>query len=567
MVHVKVRSKSRLFFAKLSEVDRKDFVIELPELCHEIHRSEEGKRTCRKVLEHVKQLLPKVEGMPFVFCCCWALKILVIPTSKEDAYLVFTRSPAPDYKHLRYVAKVLKSDVYDVKRRLWDPVKSLRTEFVQEVVERLKEDRWIDSSFDGKTIIMKALGSAYDQRYPYDVPAFDVVIYNVLEGSALDKESNEGRLRIAASARNGDKAHVVRVIIKTVGSNPEKFEVPIVGLVMQNSDARSDSLGWSLAHNLGDTLLGEWVERKRHSFTLSGTRIWNADVGLYLNGDLETRLRQRTERLARVGLDMANNSVRSFLMEELQTRTRIWENFKKWLNDFHKATIFPMTGIDGGILWSQILEDLNGALNSMSAEHAGHVLRTMGKVVVDDILGIPEQYSPLVPAIKRPTDEERVNLLRRDLLGNGSKYKIMLDGKFVAQTLEESEFNKDLLAYYVRSYPDATAEALLHATGSRHINLDEDPGKNAWYRFFEFCEKEGKKDIIERTEASLYKTSESAKRQRVLNMYAELAGVFWKSLTFGATLGYSVIGDIRRRAYRRYRTKHVGIAGEAGNGH
>jgi len=550
---------------KLSELENVP-LGQLPALCKAVHEFPEGQKTCSDVARRVGLLVAQAGGRPFVFCCCWALKVLVIPIPDEkDARLVFTRSPVPDYRHLDAVAEALPPDPDPEKekqepkqvrvQRLWREVRSLDVGLVKQVIDHLPKPLSEDHMQ-----ALHSLGTVYDQRYPYDVPAFDVVLYNVLQNRVVNEgNSPAGYVTISASTIIDKNVRVVRLVVKPLGT-PATFALPIVGLVAQN--AASDDWKSSL-DGMAKVLLGDaWSERPMESFSLGGDGIWKAEVELYVERRPEPYLIEEIKRIAYVGLALANNTVRSLVLEKLHSEDSP-EGFTQWVEDLCQADVRSIAGQDHRILWTQVLGDLSHLLRNISLGRTTKSLTAWLRKerirTLDNVLRVPERYSPLVPGIQE-LDEIRWDALRTDLLSGSRKYAEMLDGQFIPRTLAESTYNADLLAYYVRAYPRQIQESLLDATQSGAIDLRQEPGKTAWSTFFRLCEERGQGDLVRQTEVLLYKVAESERHQRRTELCAQLGGALWKTVTFGLALGYPVVHDLRRKAYHRYRQRQLATA-------
>ncbi|MBN2593763.1 MAG: hypothetical protein JXA81_09670 [Sedimentisphaerales bacterium] len=530
------------------------------QLCREVLATKEGKANCEQALKHVKLLVENCDGTPFVFCCCWALKTLVVPTDDGDAYLCAARSPVPDYKHLAYVADLLQKRVEYVKANLWDPVKPFGLDFVEDVIWELgrKEEFAESESFNKKQDVMRTLGFAYENRFPLDVPAFDVVIYNVLEDSKLENNGFNGILRIDVATSISEGVCIARVVIKTIGKDLPKFSMPIIGLAFRDVyQSPRDCLNSGLLRRLGDVVLKSLPDypQRCQPFALNGHKTWDADVSIYLNSRLTTLLHEDSKRASKVGLDIGNNTVNLSLLKNFREQTEGIKFLRDSLERYARPKVLSMVNEEHLILWSLIVRDFQSALNSIPPQ-SEHMALWGAWHAAKKIMDFPQRFSPLVPAVVELREEDRIDLLVEDFWEGGSRYKNAIADGFIGRTLTDSKWNEDLLAYYLRSYPTETAEAIVKSVKKEDREHGGPLARQAMNSFFRYCEQKHS-SLVEYVEERLYRMTASNIRQIIEDAYAEIAGVFWKSISFGTILGYPIISNIRKRRYHKHRRREL----------
>jgi hypothetical protein len=163
---------------------------------------------------------------------------------------------------------------------------------------------------------------------------------------------------------------------------------------------------------------------------------------------------------------------------------------------------------------------LKEAVEYFPAESAGGMLRTI-RPTAERLLSTLQQFGALDAAPVHKLDPAlRRQALAQDLLVAGSRY--------------------------------------LEATRSGDISVEYEPGRGTWQTVVEFHQEYGMARDLGRIEERLYEVCAPGLEKAALGIYADLLGGLYKGVTLGTALANPVITDIRRAAYRRYLTKHLG---------
>jgi hypothetical protein len=559
-----LKTENEPVLVTLSELQCQSCISKLPDLCQEVQALPGGKEICRAAAKCVGTIIEQCLEFPliFIFCCKQVLKVLVIALSKDVVYCAISRSPLPDEGHLEDFARFL-GKTFTYIENLWYPVPPFGTEFVKAVILKLEKKMRVIISDDAKQH-MERIAQAYEKFG--DQFGFDVIVYNVLHRTKFGNGDNNGILKIDVASKN-EGGVVVRVIAKYIGSNPPEFKLPlpIVGLVFESNDFPSlkDCLQSPMVELFGRALLQEWSKQKpRHSFERSGNSTWQANVKLYLDKSPKTKLIKDTERITDFGLNMGGNTSRAFLLQELKTRGP--RRFKDRLLYFSKPRVLPTAKGKRKILWLQVLEDFSYVLNSMDTQDALNVLETRHQVI-DKLLALPDRYLQLTPAPTAPTDQERWNLLREDLLTNSSNYGYIMNEKLIPFGLRGYRYERgqrfDLPKFvleYLKSYPEATANALVDIFGLERIKRADESAIEAWQVFFRSCEEQGYTTLIDHTEEILYSNTMSNRQKFLRDFYAVFLGMFFMGITVGIVPWYRIANNVKRRAYQKYLRRFLG---------
>jgi len=113
----------------------------------------------------------------------------------------------------------------------------------------------------------------------------------------------------------------------------------------------------------------------------------------------------------------------------------------------------------------------------------------------------------------------------------------------------------------LRENRSKTVEALLEK--KEEITLKDEQGKEIWRTVIEFYQEHGLNRELEIIKERLYEDSAAEIRQIGLEMWADLVGALYKTITFPlffigqVCLGTSIIHDIRQGGYERYLRKRL----------
>lgn len=525
---------------------------DLPLLCQCVQKEGKGKQACIRALTKAKSLLGKSKDESFVFCCCHALKVIPFKISNDDAYLVHTRSVVADYVHLSEVAKLLKESIDYVKNVLWAPISPLDEAFAEETLGAVEQQAVKDDlspeqmemlSNQGK--VVKELGRAYGNRFPQDHPAFDVVVYNMLKGSKLDRRGYEGLLKttVAVKVKREQDSCIVRLIVKNLNLPDDKPSLPIVGLVFSGAGSPQLCLEKKMLKEFGKILLGKWENKKRgQDLSLSAPDgRWDASVAIHLNKEPDERLLKDIKLAHKVAIHMADNDIGAFLLEILQEEP---ERFKELLNAVTAPVIYSTESVERDILWFQILGDFLHILESSVSVGSLRLKHS----VVESIFEVPERYSPLVPAVPVHdlAEEERRRLLCADIHDKGSRYKETVEVKLIPYGLELSDCDYDLMTHYLESYSESKRKSLVDGFALK-VGKNADLDKKIWNSVARFCENKNRYDVLEKLYA---KTLKGLPRIRYYFL-TEAFGMLITGITAGIIPWYWVADKVGRKMARK----------------
>jgi len=523
----------------------------LPLLCQCVWEKGKGKKACENALIKVRLLLEKCENELFISCCCHALKVIPFKTNKDDAYLVHTRSIVPDYVHLGEVAKLLEKSVQYVEKQLWEPVPALDETFAQEalraVEQRAAEDVHPNElSTEQKEILsdqgekVRLLARVYSNRFPQDHPAFDVVVYNMLKGSKLDKRNYEGCVSTTVAIKVDSDLSIVRIIVKNLGLSSDEHPLPIVGMAFSGYGSPKKCLDNRLLDEFGGILLDKWEKAKwSKNVHLSAHDLrWEADLAIRLNKNPDEKILEDIERAYNMSINMAANTMGEFLLEHLRENP---EHLAELLDRVTAPKVDSWEGIESSILWFQVLGDLKYVSFEQPFRFNDDVLRTIFEVV--------ERYSPLTPPLHQLIDDERRYLLRADLCDKGSRYKQAIDTELVFSGLEISDGNQARLTEYLEQYGSASVGGIAEFIKSRRSRGDKKAERSAWENTASFCEREQRYDILKQLyEATLLPGLPKA----LYYLRTEAVGMLVTGITAGLIPWYWVADKIGQNRARRF---------------
>jgi hypothetical protein len=229
-----------------------------------------------------------------------------------------------------------------------------------------------------------------------------------------------------------------------------------------------------------------------------------------------------------------------------------WDTFQDQLSGFRDCT--ARLKVSGGkrTLWSQVFGDLADAAAYYPREAIPSMRRTI-RPTAEAILSTLKRFSALdpVPALEgRPSDWSR--LLAQDLLTGSTNYLNMIQDDTIPLVLRNAGYKLDVVRECLDSHPDATSEALLRATETDEISIDQEPGRGDLALVVDFLEQYGLTESLQDVEERLYEMCAPWHRRVALDICADLVGGVYAASTFGIALANPVIGDIRRSAYHRY---------------
>lgn len=527
----------------LEEIQSNCIPKELPLLCQHVLEKEKGKDSCKRTLIMAKSLLGKTSNETFTFCCCNSLKVIPIKISNDDAYLVHTRNIVPDYVHFSEVASLLEKSVEYVEKQLWEPIPHLNETFVEQALVAVeqrasKEKVKLQSQGDA----LKALGRAYEKRFPNDHPAFDVVVYNMLKGCKLEKRNYEGLVKTTVAVKTEKDSCAVRLIIKNLGKQSDEPPLPIVGMALIGVGSPHECLENKLLGELGKVLLDKWQNKKQGDDLLlsSPNGRWDARVAIHVNDDPDDKLLEDIEMAHEVAINMADNTIGAFLLEQLQREP---EHFRKLLDRATRPTVYSTDGVGSNILWFQILEDLKRASPAGSLSFKGDVLRA--------VFDIPGRHSPLTPAVCERSDSERWRLLRTDLRDKGSRYEEAMeaDGGLIFYFLEISNCHKDEMIRYLERCGSASTSGIAKFIKYRSSRGDKEAERAVWETTANFCEKNNNYDILKK----LYEAILAPGLPKVLYyLHTEALGMLVTGITAGRIPWYWVAERVARNKSRGF---------------
>ena len=528
---------------------------ELPPVCQEVQKTQEGKERCKDALEMIKSLLQESGDKVFASCCCYALKEIIFKISSEDAYLVQTRSLVPDYVHLSDVAGVLGKSVDYVEKELWTPVRPFDGALAKEMVEAVEQHAVKDKkaqlspgelrmlSRQGEAV--KALGRAYRKRFPQDHPAFDVVVYNMLKGSKLSNRGYKGLVETAVAVKVDEDLCIVRIIMNNLGPPSHEPPLPIIGMAFSGHGSPKECLKNELVGEFGRILLGEWKNAKwTKDIPLSAPDCrWEASVAIRLDNEPDAILLNDIKLAHKVAVNMAANTMGEFLLEALEEDP---DHFRELLDRVTGPKVHSTEGAESSILWFQVLGDLKHASFAEPLRFKNDVLEPVFKV--------PERYSPLTPPVHEPGDNERWPLLRADLCDKGSRYRKAVDIGSIFHGLEISDGDKGRLTEYLDQYGIASVGGIADFIWSRRNRGDSEKEAGVWEATASFCEEKKNYDILKR----LYEATLPAGPARALYyLRTEAFGMLVTGITAGRVPWYWVADRMGRNKARGFARQKV----------
>jgi hypothetical protein len=541
---------------------------ELPELCQRVQRGKKGARACMRALKMVRSLLAKSEDMFFVLCCCHALKVIPFKISKDDAYLVHTRSLVPDYVHLSEVAEILtessdEGKVYSaeyVREFLWAPVRPLNESLAEDAFAAVKgraiEDKCTEDQMkrlmtQGEKV--KVLGRAYGDRFPQDHPTFDVVVYNMLKGSKFDRSSSfEGLLKTTVAVKDIADSCIVRVILKSLNVLTEnKPPLPIIGMALATDGPLKACLENDLLDEFSKVLLGKWeCKHQGKDLILDGPNdSWDARVAIHLNKKPNRVLRNDIALAHEVAINMADNTIGEFLLKQWQ-KDKDWEKFRDLLDRAIKPIVYSTNGVGSNIFWFQILGHLRKVLITEDS-------LCLHENVLKGIFELPGHYSPLTPAVDEPSEAKLWQLLLADFRDKGSRYRnaVQGDSELVLGGLKASGGDKGEMIGYLKNCGIASARGFAKfIRDSRGSICDKATEERVWETLIDFCEKNNEYDVL----VKIYEALLAPGVPRALYyLRTEALGMLVAGITAGRISWYRVAKRAARNQARGFAKKRI----------
>lgn len=476
--------KPKYSIHKLDSLDFPGCVKKLPTLCQAIY-NRGNQKLCPKVVGRAKDLLSKFNGSPFVFCCSSAAKVLVIPTTDNNAYLVHSRSPFCDRKHLEQVAAQIELDVDDVIKE-WKKL----DEFSGEFIEHVLRDRDIDTSIISDDVKKKTLniGQTYD-HFIFDIAVYDAL----LELSPPPK--NKGMLAIEASYKL--KSHsLTRVITEDfredAGLNPS---LPIIGFVLEREATRNyTDLVSSILFDEDNPLkekedIGEFIEIPWH---VKGTYYFD-------EGEIDKSWLKSTTEAITVGVYYGIGNAPEFLIKKLQSEGK--EEFLDWLINFSNNNILPKAPDGNSILWQYLTKEISECIEQLDSHNWQLASRTKCDFF-KEILSLVKSDSTRLMTVRVLRNGEVRNNRKKlliDALQNkekpalgGFSYINMIEGDISAYLLNDllnkHDYTKQYLKTHLSKNLKGTIVSLLGKLDDYQMFPSKDKGRVLWKDVLDICD-------------------------------------------------------------------------------
>jgi len=430
---------------KLSDLRTGVCLAGLPALCRQVRAVEVGRCVCAEVDDLVESLSQACGTAPFVLCCRWTPKSLVVPTQDGQVYVAFCRSPIPDYRHLKELACLLGPEsAGDVKRDLWDPLPVFGEDFVDQVAAKMQEDphiRIAEATLEG----LNRLGRAYTPHF-----ALDVAAYSGLAAIPTDDCSSRGALRIGVLSR-GKEGAIARFIVKRIGPKSgvglaDDSAIPVVGLVVdcEHLAGLEDCLNSKLIQKFDSVLVGPSYQHTPKTFPEKGRNPerdseWNASLCFHLDPMPDDEWLERAAWPVKVALHVGSGTATHFLMGRLKTGGQ--NGFREWLGRFANPAILPETGRGRPLLFCGVLGDFANTLDTLAPKEAKRILKTRSETI-NDIFAFAERQPFLYPCPQMRDERERQRRLIDHLSNGHPRYIHMIRMDMLKRELRESGYNE-----------------------------------------------------------------------------------------------------------------------------
>ena len=522
----------------------------LPPFCVEVRKSERGRRGCLAVADLVERLYEKV-AVPFVFCCQWGAKGLVVP-GEGGPYLACCRSPLTDFWNLGIIAKKLGRPFPEFQK-LWQQLPVFGPEFVERVLAELLRKGVVLQDASGA----RCLGEAYGL---YEV---DAVMYETLYRMPAAGGNGVRALKVDFVASPKGRL-VARVITHRLDECWGDSVTPIIGLVIEGE---SLDLGapWNskkaVARNqaLTDALFHAELQQgwQLHSiYEGTGNHMWYGRISALCPRDagVQDKYADPIRRRLVAALHLAGRTGRSRLLSELGENGQFkWEAFKQALLDFAGLRIHSGEPDGRPSMWCHALEDLALAVVPLSAGTVAARLDVV-RSAVERILSGVEQF-PILAPVPRPLEqmppERRRELMRQDILTGSAKYSVIMSRVRVPSTLEDRAYDMGVVRQCMEENPRETTAAVVEALAGGKIRFHEQRGRAACREVIDWHRRYAPPEEMDSVIESFYKAGSDI-HQDVLDLWSHAVGCFCAACTLGYVPALPIIRSIQRRVQHRY---------------
>lgn len=544
----------------------------LHRLCNMVRKRTNEKKICDDVLKRVSKIAGGLEDS-FLFCCFSAMKILVIPVNSK-VYLAFCKNPLPNERHWKEVADRLEIKLGEIEAAFKE-VPAFNNEFITDVLSELSA--WNISVDEKIETPLRTLADRYDNF------AFDVLAYNVLSRSELPYTPvRTGKLKIdlawekkGQDVEGKDKAaYIVRTIVKNLGPEADRFEMPIIGVAVSGQEDTVLTLGNCLdspkVSCLSKLLLTEdetygepidiGIDLRNPACTVRAM--------LYCSGESpDDKTLHDIANFLEPALCYADGTTREYLGSQLE-RGKL-EALASSLSMYPRFADSPeeMSPSPPDTLVLAFLVHVARSLDSFGARKDDTLEKS--RSLVDKGVGFCSRYDRLTPPPDNFLGGRAEAIVRKSLLTSIPLFLPMLKDALVPSLLADSHglladsHGLEKLLYNVKlamkTDPERTAKTLLgKARKGGDFSLGDATGKAVWDSFFAYCKQNYDKktavdeSIIDSTVEALFEEDAPGLRQYIVDIGAEGLGMFCMAGTLGIVSGFKLGEDIRRKSYRRY---------------
>ena len=549
--------------------------------------------SCTRVRQVVKETWINLRR-PFVYCCAWGLKVLVlgvrdVPEAKrgqhetlgaDDIIVAFCRSPLPDRVTLAEVADKEGLD-FDSLMERFKELPEFGVKFLAAVEEHLRTQ-----NIAMPDSVLKEAGNLAKAYRAYEA---DISLYNGLRRMpSVSKKGFDGVIvDLVSQEQEQDCLPLHRIIISKLDGPEGDRGIPIFGFAVSGPQA-SESLRKMLDTprvKQASTVVAQAVLEHQNSKRFfehieQGNLLeqnkprFFARVQLFRACEVEPSESLRDNVLFDVclRLHIAAKTAPWRLLRVLEGESGLdvkgrWREFCKLLGRFADKELHVMMFGDLKTEWSVVFADMQKAVEAIPAETyaedpAFYLPRVRG------VLELLEQFSVLSPVSPRfLAVDRRWEMLEQELRRVGEAYSSEVQRELIPRKLAQSSYSSDAIKEALAVNSEDALGVLLKAIAAGVISLSDKSGRGraAVRAVFDWYNKSPREKDLPEVRARLFEAVAPRSERLTVNLLSAAAAAIAAGVTMGIAPVAPMLGSLRSGAHKRFQERITKQKGQTAN--